>query len=334
MQKDSIQDSTRYVVSEIHHGSILPGVRTELLRDVFLLSNADVRGGIWANDLIIKGTNVSVEESIYSRKTVTIKNADNPVNEKKINFSSTVVAKDSILVETKETKIRFGSEIYATKININNAFIVGNLYADMAVIRDSIILGGIFCKNKLEISNSMFATFRTKSVKLGKNLFIFFPVAISEEPFQVEYPIKALTFFNLLKTENQQDDSGYIILDNEDVFKLDDPKFEKINEGESENSSAKAENSHLYCLSLTERILDSDKIINSFDWNKKFLEKLSLGSHYNPQIKYDRFTEPTEMLENVLFDILDGKIDMSRLNGTEELGNILNRILEKTSKIS
>jgi len=96
------------------------------------------------------------------------------------------------------------------------------------------------------------------------------------------------------------DDSGYIILDNEDVFKADDSRFEKINEWGSEAYSPKNENSYLYCLSLIERILDSEKIIKSFDWNKKFLEKLSLGSHYNPQIKYGRFTEPTEMLEDVL----------------------------------
>ena len=74
METDSIQDSTRYVVSDVHHGSILPGNRAEL--DVFILNNAEVKGAIWANDLTINGSNVLIEDSVYAKRTVLIKNED------------------------------------------------------------------------------------------------------------------------------------------------------------------------------------------------------------------------------------------------------------------
>ena len=53
MQSDSIQDSTRYVVSDTHDGSVLPGTRIEMWRDVYLLSGANVVGGVWCGSLTV-----------------------------------------------------------------------------------------------------------------------------------------------------------------------------------------------------------------------------------------------------------------------------------------
>jgi len=72
MPQDSIQDSTRYVVSDVHHGSVLPGERREMDRDVYLLSGADVRGGLWSNKLSVSGPDVYISGSVYAQGAITI----------------------------------------------------------------------------------------------------------------------------------------------------------------------------------------------------------------------------------------------------------------------
>lgn len=72
MPQDSIQDSTRYVVSDVHHGSVLPGERREMDRDVYLLSGADVRGGLWSNKLSVAAPDINVEGSVYAKGSITI----------------------------------------------------------------------------------------------------------------------------------------------------------------------------------------------------------------------------------------------------------------------
>lgn len=323
MKSDSIQDSTRYVVSDVHHGNILPGVRAEIHRDVFLLSNAQIKGGIWANDLMVKGENIKVEKSIFTKRSLTIDDDEKSKKNKAIDFQSTVVASESIIRNDSKTPLKFHSDIYTSKLNIDNAFVMGNIYADQAIIKNSIVLGGIYCKNSLNLNNTMFSTFRAKKVTLGDNLYMFFPVALSEESIKINDPIKSLTFLNLFDSINKNTNSGVIYLDNNDVFKVDEEFLSRDVDSDSDEISDYLEKD-LYCLSITERILNVNKIGEHLKFNKAFLEKIALGSHYGKEEKSDIIDKPIEELERILWDLLNDKRELSEIDGSDDISKLFN----------
>ena len=324
--QDSIQDSTRYVVSDLHYGSIMPGNRMEMMRDVFLIEKAKIEGGIYSNNLVLEGNTISIAKSVYARKSITIKEKNNNTKIKCNEFSSTVVAADSILSEAANTKLRFKSDIYTDKLNVSNAIVFGNVFANHAIIRNSIVLGGIFVKNKLDISDSIFSTFRVKETVLGKNLFMFFPVALSELKIDVKYPICAISFFNISKNIDKKINSGIIKLDNDDVFEVDENYWDdQKGDVDNKNQDEKSYQQKMFCLSIVERILDSKAIIEHFKFNKDFLESLMLSAHYSEDENQQKHEKPIEELENWLWDILNSKEKFENLTGSSNIKDLFSR---------
>lgn len=332
MKQDSIQDSTRYVVSNIHHGSVLPGTRAEMSRNVYLLSKADIKGGVWANELTIKGSGISVKEAVYSRGPISIEASDDKASKrnakKTVVFGSCVVSADSILVNQLPYKIRFMSDVYSEKINLTNSIVYGNVFANNAIIKNSIVLGGAFCKEKLEIENSMISTFRTKKVLLNENVFLFFPFALAETPITIKEPVKALTFLNMYKdlkknseSKSKKKDGGVIYLDEDDIFEIfpEESEKDKDIDGDSEGSKK------TYVLSGNERILDVIEVEKHFQYNRKFLENLTLGSHYDPSLKSEKFKQPLEELEKNLWDILGAHKEFTTIEGSSKMQELFER---------
>lgn len=325
MINDSIQDSTRYVVKDIHHGSIMPATRAEMKRDVFLLPGADIRGGIWANDLNIEGPKINVEEAVYSTNSIKIKGSKDFKKGSKtkdlslVTFRSSVSTADSIVVDKIDFKIRFMSDIYTHKINIKNSIVYGNIFSDSAIIDNSIVLGGVFCKDKLEISNSMVSTFRAKNVTLLENVYLFFPYAIADENIDLKEPIKAITFLNLYKDikskrKGMENFGGVIELDEDDIFST---KAGKVLGFDDEEKDVKL-------LSAAERILDISKVKKHFRYNKEFLEKIALRSHYKDEEMLESIEKPLLELEERLWNILKTK-KVNTIKGTTQIEDLFER---------
>lgn len=325
MPRDSIQDSTRYVVSDLHHGSILPGKRSEMLRDVFLISGADIRGGVYAHELLVEGSNISVEKSVYTSKSIIFKDGKNKNNKSNNHFGSTVVASDSILMENKDIKNRFKSDIYCTKLNISNSIVYGNIFVNSAIISNSIILGGIFCRDNLKISNSIYSTFRANTVELGSNLHQLFPVALSQTPIELKSRIKTITFLNIFNKMEDNTGSGVVELDEDDIFEVDE-NFLAKEEYYTSNESVKKK---LYCLSIAERILNTEKIIEHFKQNKLFIESLALESHLKPDEKMDEYNKPLDELEKYLWSLLEGNQQLPSVEGVESIKTLFERMKKK-----
>lgn len=323
MKVDSIKDSTRYVVADIHHGGIFPETRTAMGRNVYLLTHADVRGGIWANELSLKGPDIKVWESVYCKGPVSIEEGEKDLNNQNpIIFGSCVSSPDSILVRQSAYKIRFLSDIYTGRLNVSNSIVYGNVFANNAIIHDSIVLGGVFCQNKLAIDHSMVSTFRAKKVDLKEEVFLFFPFALAEEPIQIRYPIKALTFYSLLRDINVEEKTdGVILFDQDDVFELINPGLEESLEYLKESETE----SKIFCLSITERILDANEIFKHFRYNQKFLENLALGNHIDPSNKEKNYAKPIEELENKLWEILRPKKEYHEVKGSSNLKDLSSR---------
>ncbi len=303
MNKDSVQDSTRYVVSEVHHGSVLPGTRMEMGRDVFLLSGADVRGGVWCGTLTVTGPNINVTDSVYCRGAIAINNNDGSTNgNQDVKFGSCVTSPDSLIMGELPFKVRFLSDIYTGQLNLSNAFVYGNIFTRQAIIRNSIVLGGIFCKGRLKIESSFISTFETGNVEIGKNVSIFFPSAIARKPIELQYPVRVLTFYNLHQLMKGEKDMGSTVnLDDNDIFKISLPKGSSGEQGETNDYE------DAYCLSITERILDSESVAKHLTYNRQFLKYLALGSNLDPSVKSSIFDKPMAELEKVLWETLDTK---------------------------
>jgi hypothetical protein len=260
MKTDNIKDQSRYIVNEIHYGSISPGNRSEMWRNVYLESGAIVKGGVFGNSLSIINPGVLIEESVFVRGEIKI-NLGNNETDKEVVFGSTVVSPDSIVIEGSKSITRFNSDVYINKLNISNSVIYGNVYSSSAIIKNCIILGGVFCKNKLYLENSIVFTFDTNELEIKNNVSLLSPFGISKSPFVIEYPVKALTFFNL--KEGEKDESFIVNLNDDDIFEL--------KQSDSDVSEKR------YLLSIVERVLNSTEIINSFKANKKI--------HYYPTKK-------------------------------------------------
>jgi hypothetical protein len=336
MELDSIQDSTRYVVSGVHHGSILPGKRTEMNRNVFLLSHANINGGVWANDLTLSGADIIVEQSVYSSGSITIEEPEQIQSHSQnkesewapVTFGSCVVAADSIMSKAKNLRVRFKSDIYTKRLNLSNAIVYGNIFAENAVIKDSIILGCVFCKNKLDLKNSMVSTFKTHSVKLIGNLFLFFPFAFSETPINIQEPIKALTFFNIYKSlnknafgDNDGIGDGIILFDQDDIFEIQSEDSNSTDSTENDNGCG----TNAYVLSGNERILDAVRITQHLKYNQQFLENLTLGNHLLPRLKSNQFDRPAKELECYLWNILHPGQKFNTVSGTSKIQDMFKR---------
>jgi hypothetical protein len=300
MQLDSVQDSTRYVISGVHHGAVLPGNRLEMMRDVFLLPGADVRGGIWCNHLTIHGPDVQVAEAVYSRAGVTI-DPDKDFTggkAKSVTFSSCLTCRGTLLVSPGSFRIRVLADLYADRVNLSNCVIYGNIYANEAIIRNSVILGGVFTRGKLEAAKSFLGTFRARRALLGDELSLFFPYAVALEDIQISQPVKVLTFFSLYQ-QKRRGVGDQALLTEDDVVEL-----KTAEDGVT-----------LKCLSLAERILDGHSVREHLSFNRRFLEHLSLGDNLDPEHKDPELDQPLSELEDILWKTLSLKKKPARKKG-------------------
>ena len=292
MNRDSIQDSTRYVVGAVHQGGVLPGTRMEMWRDVYLVDGADVRGGVFCGSLSVQGPNVNVAESVYCRGAARVTGGDGSDSAAPVTFGSSFASPDSLVVEDREFKVRFLADLNVGQLNLTNAFVYGNVFADRAVIRNSIVLGGIFCKNRLVIENSMASTFDAGRVQIGEGNYLLLPYAVARREMDMRAPVAALTFYSLYR-QLQGEAGETVALDKHDIVKLDVPA-----------DSDEDEPSRIYCLSMLDRLLDSQPLANHLIMNRKLIERLVLQDKMAPGAQSQTFKESVLELEALLWDTL------------------------------
>jgi len=312
MSTDSIQDSTRYLVKEEHIGSIMPGNRAEMHRDIYLQSGALIKGGIYGNKLSINGGNITVEGSTYCKSNIKF-NFPGNIN-KDVVFQSTVVCPGTILIPPFNGKIRFLSDVYSGKINLKNCIVYGNVYATSATLEDSIILGGIYCKNQLKLKNSIVFTFRSNHSLIDDHVSILSPFGFSEQ-ISMNSNVNVLSFKSLFNSNETIQSSGKLKLDETDIYEIELEKKD-----ESDGSAGKK----IQILSVAERLLNTSEIIEHFKQNKKFIVFLSLNSHLIDEDKESFITNNKEELENGLWQIIEDKSDFKELVGAKSIEEMFN----------
>jgi hypothetical protein len=321
MKPDSIQDSTRYVVSDVQYGNIMPGKKAEMWRNIFLLPGARIKGGIWGNDLVIEGPDVEIEKSVYLRGSITIKEASgNKSPNNCIDLKSNVISPDSLLIQ-QNTKFRsrFHADLYLGQVNLSNAIVYGNVYASSAILKNTVVLGGVYCKKSLDLENVVLFTFKCRELKIGQNVSLLAPFGFAESKFELNHPVKAITFFNFSENDKNDHPSGIIYLDNDDVFQIKHDRLFNKKVADTDKTD------DVYVLSIAERILNSSEIIQAFQKNRKFIEYISLGSHLSKADSNKYLSENREELEKFLFRLTDNKNKQPELTGARKIQEMIEK---------
>lgn len=244
-------------------------------RDVFLLPTADVRGGVWSNELSVTGPDVQVASSAYAQRSITIDEEDDaaePSSLPPITFGGGLTSAESLLMDTRDVKTRVLSDVYTKRANINRAFIFGNVYADGAVIRNSVVLGGVFCKGAIDLSNSFVHTFQAHRATVGEGVSIFAPFALANDGITLNAPVRSMTFADVFADGlHENGNHGNVVhLDEDDLFEVDTAMKPAEGDGAPRRQTV---------LSMTERILNSTLVQDRLQANKKLLRRLSLSRH-------------------------------------------------------
>lgn len=308
MSSDSIQDSTRYLVKEEHYGSIMPGNRAEILRNIYLKSGAKVRGGIYGNEINITGNDITIEGAVYCKSNLQF-NAIKNDSKNDVIFQSTVVCPGTILVPSNNNKIRFLSDIYSGKINLKNSIVYGNVYATSATLENTIILGGIYCKNELKLKDSIVFTFRANQCFINEHVSMLSPFGFAEN-ISLKTAVNVLMFKSLFNIDGEIQNSGKLMLDETDIYEIELEKKDKTDDSEGKK---------IQVLSVAERLLNTSEIIKYFKQNKKFIEFLSLNSHLSEEDKQSFTAKNKEELEVEMWKIIDKKSEFEELTGAKSI---------------
>ncbi len=308
MNLDSIQDSTRYLVKELHYGNIMPGIRKEILRDIFLQSGAHVKGGVYGNELSVNGTGITVDGAVYCKNNIRF-DFNESKDKKDVSFNSTVVCPGTVLVPGNGSKVRFFSDVYTGKTNLKNCIVYGNVYATSATLENTIVLGGVYCKNDLKLKNSIVFTFRAGQCHLSDHVSILSPFGFADQ-ISMETTVNILTFSSLFNLDNEAKYNGNLKLDETDIYEIELEKNEESEEFESKI---------IQVLSVAERLLNTSEIIEHFKQNKKFIEFLSLNSHLSEEDKKSFVANNIEELENELWQIIEKESEFNELDGSKSM---------------
>lgn len=305
------QDSTRVAISGVRRGGVIPSNRSEMWRDVFLSSGADVRGSIWGNRLIVEGPGIRVDGSVYVRGEITVtSDSASPGNRRGVTFGSTTTCGGSLVVEGRDSRTRFLSSAYAGIARLSNAIVYGNLYARSAVIRDSVIVGGVFCQESVVLENCIVATFRARAAKLGNDVLMLFPVAVADERIEMSAPVHAVSFLKLARQAGAHTHEGGVIrLTEDDVYVL---PF-------SDNEQGTAQ-----VLSLGHRVGDTYEVMRAFRENRRIIEYLELADHL-PDGERKKVRGPAlTQFETQLLGLLSAQ-DISEVTGSSSIIDLVAR---------
>jgi len=327
MSESTIDGSVRYVVRGEHPGAILPGKRAEMWRDIYLFPGAVVGGGIMGNQLEIEGGGARVMGSIFTRGSIQIIAAPTSTPPEPVRFDSVACAGQTIITrEPFSARVSFLADVFAEQVNLSNALIRGNLYARRATLRNCVVMGGVFCQGHLVLQNVILSTFRAASVEVQPELMLFFPFAIAEQPIQLDFSAKCLSFTNLLRLDQVElDQQAVVSMDAKDVVEVREPEDPAC--------------SPFYMLSLGSRILDLNQVKRQFEENLRFIKTLSLGDHLSQTAKSTFENLDLARVESLLFSLLanppkgdlERSAPLSTIEDREEILQFIKNIISGTN---
>jgi hypothetical protein len=166
----------------------------------------------------------------------------------------------------------------------------------------------------------MVSTFSAGRAVIDENVSLFFPIALGRLEIELRKPVKALSFYKLsaLDSGNLDSQGGAVLLDERDVYTIEGQSLE----GETKDNDPLT--GPLQVLSLDQRIIDTNALMEPFSDNKRFLEFLSLGNHLPSAAREQMENQALERLETRLFEMLNKK-EIQPVSGYSTIQDLYNR---------
>jgi len=221
MTRTKIQNDQMFMLeNELYNNAVIPSKRTEMWRDIDLRGKVQINGGIFGKSLKVNPGFIFIRDAVFILEHIEITGRGSG----KIWFNSVVNSNHSFLVENNQIYSRFSADLRAVHLNIENAFIYGNVFCKNAIIKNCVIVGTVFADEELIIENSILGSFQTNRVSIKSKSGLLFPFAIS-----MNFPtIKADIYYLFLSPfTNSGPDINVIPFHQDDIHKI-----QSINEKE------------------------------------------------------------------------------------------------------
>lgn len=307
-------DSTRVVVSGLHHGGILPNLRSEMWREVFLRGPADVQGGVFGESVTTVGAGIRVRGSVYARGDVRVSAGDNSAPGGSVVFDSTVVTPRSLVVESVPFRTRFRSHVHCRTASFRNTIVYGNLYINSGVVRDAVVLGIVYGKGKVTFENCIVSFFCCDEAVLGEGVSLLCPMSMARAGITMKAPVQSLSFLNITSPAEAEERAGGVEMVPDDIHRITVP---------AENGSQ--EDQSWDVLSLGQRVLDSRPLLETFNENVRSLQKIALSGHLDPRLPEASGGGAVEQMEERLFSLL-GDRNVTPLRGFSNVEELFDRM--------
>jgi cytoskeletal protein CcmA (bactofilin family) len=301
-------------------GSILPEKVAELNRTITVQGNTVVEGPVYAHKLEIQNGDLEIQGAVFTQLELYV-NSEATGN---IAFKKSVGSANCIVSRAGNAKLVFHSDLNAKSVTLYNAFVAGCIYADEVVLENSVVVGGVFATQQIDLKNSVVGTFNTPSVRIEGTNSLLLPSAFSIEKILATadaklYNLSLADLGALYKGLPQAQNSGKIEMN----INTDEVKTTLANEEIQKTLRSYTVIGKV----LAADLLDTDKFQNHF-----LLTAVALGSQLlkTYDMGIDKDGKPAiltfDKIRDFFFDILNGKIEIQTIDGKFDISQITGKI--------
>lgn len=301
-------------------GSILPEKVAELNRTITVQENTVIEGPVYAHKLEIQNGDLEIHGAVFTQLELYV----NSEAKGKIIFRKSVGSANSVVSRAADCKIMFCSDINAKSVTLYNAFVAGSIYADEIVLENCVVTGGVFATQEIDLTNSVVSTFNSPSVRIAQTVSLLLPSAFSIEKILATSDAK---LFNLsladlgalYKGLPQAQNSGKIEIN----INTDEVKTTLANEEVQKTLRSYTVIGKV----LAADLLDTNKFQNHFLLTATSLSSQLLKTYDMGVDKDGKLVMLTlEKICDFFFDILQGKIEIQKIDGKFNISQITGKL--------
>ncbi len=315
-----INDNRILLNNNLVRSDVLPKVSAELKRDVVVQSDTVVEGAIFAQNLQIKNGSFEVHGAVFTNLELHIENTAKG----KVTFRKAVGSADSVIGLAPGCRIIFLSDINAKTVKLRNAFVAGNIFADDIELEDSVVIGGAFASNDLDITNCILGTFNCSSARIAKAASFLLPSVFTIEPITM---VPGTEIFNLSLA-----DLGALFRGTEEEINSGKIRMNPQSDEMKTVLTSEDENQVVRSLSVVGKVLaadllDPDKLNNHFlitaaSLGNQLLKTYDLGLDANKQTA----EMTTDKITDFFFDLLHGRKSPKLMEGRFSMQEIIDNV--------
>lgn len=297
-------------------GSILPEKVAELNRTITIQADTVIEGAVYAHKMEIQNGDVEVHGAVFTQLELYV----NSEAGGSVSFMKSVGSANSVVSRAQNCQLTFHADVNAKSITLYNAFVAGSLYADEIILKNCVVIGGVFATQSLEMDNSIVGTFNAPSVTIAEQVSLLLPSAFSIEKVRALagtrlYNLSLADLGALYKGEAEAPESGRIEID----IETDEVKSVLTDDETQKNLRSYTVVGKV----LAADLLDMDKFQNHFllvaaSLGPQLLKTYDFGidDKGNPiPLSFDR-------IRDFFFRLLSGEVRVKEIDGTFSIAEI------------